>query len=115
MKLIITAANNNPQSDVDPRFGRAAWLIVHDTETGEYSAIDNSKNKSAPGGAGPQTARIVIENGASVVITGNGPGASAAEVLRQGKLKVFTGAAGMSVEQAVSAYRADKLTEFQPA
>lgn len=115
MKLAVTAEKNNPASGVDPRFGRCAWLLVHDTDTGSWSATDNAENRDAAGGAGPRTAALAAELGVSTVLTGNGPGNSAWQVLQQHNITVYTGAAGLSAEEAVAAFTADSLTEFAPS
>ena len=38
MKLAVTSQGNNLQSSLDPRFGRARYFVIVDTETGAFSA-----------------------------------------------------------------------------
>ena len=79
MKLLITAQGDQLSSMVDPRFGRAKYFMVVDTETGEFTAHDNTQNLNAMQGAGVQSARNALEAGAEAVVTGHvGPKAFAA-------------------------------------
>ena len=55
MKIAITAQDKEFSSDIDLRFGRAKYLIVVDTETGDFKPQDNSVNLNASQGAGIQT------------------------------------------------------------
>ena len=45
MKVAITSQGPDMTSMVDLRFGRAKYFIVVDTETGEFSAHDNTQKK----------------------------------------------------------------------
>jgi predicted Fe-Mo cluster-binding NifX family protein len=66
-------------SELDPRFGRARYFVVVDTDTGEVTAHDNGANLQAVQGDGIQAAQDVIQLGADAVITGNiGPKATRA-------------------------------------
>ena len=51
MKIAITSTGQTLDSQVDPRFGRAAYFIIVDTETMEFETIEN-QNVNASGGAG---------------------------------------------------------------
>ncbi|MFW6062429.1 MAG: NifB/NifX family molybdenum-iron cluster-binding protein, partial [Planctomycetota bacterium] len=78
MQLVVTAQGRELSSPVDPRFGRAKYLILVDTETGAWSATDNSQNLQAPQGAGIQAGKNVASLGAAAVVTGHvGPKAFA--------------------------------------
>ena len=35
MKIAVTAQGGELTSELDPRFGRAAWFVIVDTDTGE--------------------------------------------------------------------------------
>ena len=76
MKIAITAQGQDLSDQLDPRFGRAKWLILTDTDTDHIEVHDNSVNLNATSGAGIQTAQNVTNLGAEAVITGNiGPNA----------------------------------------
>jgi len=106
MKVCVTAQGNTLDSEVDPRFGRALWFIVVDTETGEYEAVENA-NVGAAGGAGISSAQAVLEKGVEVVITGN-CGPNAFSVLDRAGVKVITGAGG-TVRDAVERFKRGEL------
>ncbi len=107
MKLAITAEGESLQSLVDPRFGRAKFFVVMDTETQVMTAVGNAVNLNAAQGAGIQAGKKVVELGVKALLTGHvGPKAFA--TLRAGDVKVYTGASG-TVAEAVEQLKAGKL------
>ena len=88
MKLAITAQGSQRTDPIDLRFGRAKYLIVMDTETGEQAVHDNAVNLNAAQGAGIQTGRNVAELGVEAVITGN-VGPNAFKTLNAAGVKIF--------------------------
>jgi predicted Fe-Mo cluster-binding NifX family protein len=113
MKLAVTAQEARLDSVLDPRFGRAKCFIVVDTETGEFSTIDNSVNLNAEQGAGIQAGKRVIELGVEGLITGHiGPKAFA--VLQTGRLKVYTASSG-TVAELIEQFKAGKLAALEAA
>ena len=108
MKVAVTAQENVLTSLVDPRFGRARFFIVMDTDTGDWQAADNSQNLQAAQGAGIQAAGNVAELGADVVLTGH-CGPKAFRTLAAADIKVCTGVDG-TVEQALERFKAGELS-----
>ncbi len=109
MKTAVTSQGKELSSSVDPRFGRAKFFVVVDTETGEFSVSDNSQNLNAAQGAGIQAGRNVVDLGVEAVITGHvGPKAFA--TLQAGGVAVYNGASG-TVAEAVEQFKAGKLTK----
>jgi predicted Fe-Mo cluster-binding NifX family protein len=75
MKIIITTTAPSIESDVDPRFGRGAYLLVVDPNTLEWQAHPNP-GVNAPGGAGIKATQFVVEQKVDAVISGDfGPNA----------------------------------------
>lgn len=109
MKVGVTARGEDMASEVDPRFGRARWFVVVDTESGEFKAIDNSVSADATHGAGPQAAERVSNEGVEVVITGN-CGPNAFRTLAAAGIRVVVGAEG-TVSDAVAAFKDGKLAQ----
>jgi predicted Fe-Mo cluster-binding NifX family protein len=70
MKIAITSMGQSLDDSVDPRFGRAKYLLIVDTATMEFEVIDNSANINAFKGAGIQTATMISDRGAEVLLTG---------------------------------------------
>ena len=99
MKVAVTSQGPDVASDVDPRFGRAKFFVVVDTDTGEFTAHDNKQNLNAVQGAGIQAAQNVASLGVDAVITGN-VGPKAFTTLQAGNVKAYIGAVG-SVSKAV--------------
>jgi predicted Fe-Mo cluster-binding NifX family protein len=113
MRLAVTSQGSELTSAVDPRFGRAKYFLVVNTETDEVSAVDNSANLNAAQGAGIQAGKKVVALGVEGVITGHvGPKAFAA--LQAGGVKVYTGAFG-TVAEAIQQFRAGKLKMVESA
>jgi predicted Fe-Mo cluster-binding NifX family protein len=111
MKLAVTAQGDRLDSALDPRFGRTKCFIVIDTETGAYSAIDNSVNLNAAQGAGIQAGKRVVGLGVDGLLTGH-VGPKAFSTLQAGRVKVYTGAAG-TVAEAIEQFKAGKLTALE--
>ena len=107
MKVAVTSQGPEANSEVDPRFGRAKYFIIFDTETDEAFPLDNAQNLNAVQGAGIQAARNVIDARAEALITGNvGPKAFA--TLEAGGVEVHVGASGL-VRDAVEQFKAGRL------
>jgi len=107
MKIAITSQGPDLSAAVDPRFGRAAFFVVANTEEDGFEAVDNSINLNAAQGAGIQAGTKVAELGIEAVVTGHvGPKAFA--TLSAAGIAVYTGASG-TVAQAIEQFKAGKL------
>jgi predicted Fe-Mo cluster-binding NifX family protein len=107
MKLAVTSQGNNLQSPLDPRFGRARYFIVVDSETGAFSAADNTVNLNAAQGTGIQAGKRVAELGVQGLITGH-VGPKAFSTLQAAGVKIYPSDAG-TVAEAVEQFKAGKL------
>ena len=107
MKIAITTSGDSLEAAVDPRFGRAKAFIIYDTDSGEWSVLDNAQNVNAAQGAGVQSGMTVVNAGVGAVITGNcGPRGYA--TLAAADIKVCTGATG-TVREAIERFKAGEL------
>ncbi len=70
MKIAVTSTGPDLDSPVDPRFGRAAYILIVDSATLEFEVLDNSVNLNAFKGAGIQAATMISDKGAEVLLTG---------------------------------------------
>jgi predicted Fe-Mo cluster-binding NifX family protein len=113
MKVAVTAQGKESSSQVDPRFGRAKWLVVIDTETGKSETYDNAVNLNAAQGAGIQTAKNVADLSVEAVITGN-VGPNAFKTLHAADVKVFL-AQRQTVQEAIDSLKANELKEVNQA
>jgi len=113
MKVAITAQGQESSSMIDLRFGRAKWILVVDTESGQYQVHDNTVQLNLPQGAGIQTGQNVANLGVEAVITGN-VGPNAYRTLNAAKIRIFL-SAEQTVEQAVAAFKEGRLQDAQQA
>lgn len=112
MKIAFTTVKPAWDSMMEPRFGRAEYAVILDEESKEVTFYNNVENSQKEHGAGPKMAQAMADCKVDVVITGNGPGDNANMVLSKVGIKVFVGAAQMSVEEAYNAYKEGKLSSF---
>jgi len=68
MKIAVSSKGTNLESQIDPRFGRASFLLVVDTDTMGFEVIDNSINVQAFKGAGIKAATSLADKGAKVLL-----------------------------------------------
>jgi predicted Fe-Mo cluster-binding NifX family protein len=113
MKIAVTSQGTNLDAQVDPRFGRAAYVIVVDSDTGNFEVIDNGANVNAMKGAGIQAASNVVNSGAEILLTGH-CGPNAFKALQAGKVAVSNDAAG-TIKDAVKSYLDGKLPHADDA
>lgn len=97
MKVAVTVKGTTLDSELDPRFGRANYILVVDTETLEFKEFDNSANKNAFKGAGIQAAALVSEQDAKVLITGF-CGPNAFKTLEAAGIKVVSDQSGRAID-----------------
>lgn len=97
---------------MDPRFGRADFLLIYDEEKDVFKYLDNRDIEKEAHGAGPKTAQKIFDLGADVIITGNGPGGNASAVLEKAGVEIFVGAGNMNVKEAYQAYENKTLEKF---
>ncbi|MGE4519672.1 MAG: NifB/NifX family molybdenum-iron cluster-binding protein [Desulfobacteraceae bacterium] len=102
MKIAVTSKGNTIDSEVDPRFGRADFIIVVDSDTFEFDVIDNSENKNAFKGAGIKAASKISEYKAQVLLTGY-CGPNAFTTLEAAGIKACDNVSG-TVKEAVTAF-----------
>lgn len=97
MKIAVTSKGTQLSSEVDPRFGRAAYILIVDTENMAVEAVDNRENVNAFKGAGIQAATMIADRGAEVLLTGY-CGPNAFRTLEAAGIKVGSDAKGTVAE-----------------
>ncbi len=107
MKIAVTSSGKNLESNVDPRFGRAAYFIIVNPETMDYEVVENIQNLNLPQGAGIQAGQTIAGNNVDVLLTGN-CGPKAFKVLQSAGIKIITNVKG-SVLDAISMYKKGEL------
>jgi predicted Fe-Mo cluster-binding NifX family protein len=106
MKIVISAQGKHLNSKMDPRFGRSPYFLIVDIDTWDFNVVSNP-NIDVVGGAGIQSAQLIIEKGVDLVITGH-CGPNAFRVLEAAGIKIYEGAKG-TVKEAIQAYKKGQL------
>ena len=96
MKVCLSSTTNNLEGQLDPRFGRCAYLLIVDIERLQCEAIANP-GANATGGAGIQAAQTIANKGAKVVLTGD-VGPNAFKALSAAGIEIITDASGTIME-----------------
>jgi predicted Fe-Mo cluster-binding NifX family protein len=108
MKIAITSQRAGLNSPIDPRFGRAAYFCIVDTDGGKTEFIENTAASTASQGAGIKASQTLADHGVNLLITGS-VGPKAWPVLKSAGISVYE-AAGGTVEEALTALDEKKLT-----
>ncbi len=108
MKIAITSQGKDLDSQVDPRFGRAAYVLIVDTVDEKVEVLDNSENVNAFKGAGIQAAAMVGDSGAEILLTGF-CGPNAFKTLAAAGVKVANDASG-TVRDALEAFKKGEVS-----
>jgi len=93
MLIAVTAKSSDPESEVDPRFGRAQCFHLIDKETGHLTIIENKENQDLMQGAGIQTAELIVSKNVKVLLTGH-CGPRAFRTLQAAGIKIVVGVEG---------------------
>ena len=107
MKLAITSTGKKLDSNLDPRFGRAAYFIIVDPKTMAFEVVENSQNLNLPQGTGIQSAQFIADQGAKALITGH-CGPNAMQTLSAAGVPVYVGQAG-TVQDLVDKFNNGQL------
>ncbi len=107
MKIAVTSTGSDLDAEVDPRFGRAAFILVVDEDTINVEVIDNEENVNAFKGAGINAATAIHDKGASVLLTGY-CGPNAFKTLSAANIKVVQSVSG-TVQEALRTFKEGKM------
>jgi len=109
-KIAICSTGSSPSSQVDERFGRCQYFMIWDPEIKQYELLSNSGAEAAHG-AGTGAVQSLIKSNVGLVIS-HRVGPKAFVALEQAKIKILSGVAGKSVEEALTSYQNGELTEL---
>jgi predicted Fe-Mo cluster-binding NifX family protein len=99
MRVAITAMGQEIDSELDPRFGRARYIVIVDPSATILEVVDNSRNINAMSGAGIQAAKTMADKKVDVLMTGH-CGPNAFRALQAAGIKVVVEQSG-TVKQAL--------------
>jgi predicted Fe-Mo cluster-binding NifX family protein len=107
MIIAIPSKTKALTSDIEPRFGRAKYFILYNTENATFRVAENNHDLPSIQGAGIQAAQTIIEAEAEALIANN-CGPKAFRVLNTADIKIFI-TNNCSVQTAIDLYMANKL------
>ena len=105
MKIAVTSTGENLDANVDPRFGRAAFFMIGDTNKMDFVSIENEN--ASGGAAGVGAAKYVIDKGAEAVLTGH-CGPNAQSTLDAAGVKLYRDVRG-TVAEAIERLKSGEL------
>jgi len=94
MKIAVSSQGTQLTSKIDERFGRCTNFLVISPETLEFEVLENIESEQ---GAGVSAAKLVIDAGAELVISGN-IGPKAFRVLKEAGVNVVLNGAGRVID-----------------
>lgn len=98
MKIGVLADRDSLDSLVAEDFGHAAFFLIVDSDTLDYTVVENEYAKGD--GAGYKVAEAIVPTGVSHVVCG-GIGMHGLEILQKGGIRVWYDMDEMTVEEAV--------------
>lgn len=112
MIVVFTSEGKTWDSQIDPRLGRAKFFLVFDEDKNRTEVVDNNDVIAMAHGAGPKAIQKLFQYDPDIIITGNGPGGNAAEVLKKTNIGVYIGAEGKTIKEAWEAFSNNALEKF---
>jgi len=109
VKIAITSQGDSLEAAMDSRFGRCAYFVLVDSETGETEILANPAMDAA-GGAGPLAAQTIADKGVQVVITGN-VGPNATQTLKAANIAIYQATSG-TVRENLAKYKNGELEQL---
>jgi len=113
MKIAVTAMGPELKDEVSTRFGRAPYFLIIESENNSLLESIENPNATAGGGAGVQSAQLLVDHQADILLTGN-CGPKAFQVFEAADIKVFTGSSG-TIEECIEKYKTGALEEVAGA
>jgi predicted Fe-Mo cluster-binding NifX family protein len=108
MKIALTATGKGLDSELDPRFGRARYILIVQEDGSLLEAVDNSSNANAMRGAGIQAGKTLADRNVDVLITGK-CGPNAFKALEAAGIRVIADQTG-TVREALERLNRSEVT-----
>jgi predicted Fe-Mo cluster-binding NifX family protein len=111
MKIALTASSQDIDSEIDPRFGRSAYLLVVDPDTLELT-IHSNPGATATGGAGIVAAQSIDHLGVEAVVSGDfGP--NAYNALHAAGISMYLYGDCLTIHQAIEHFKSGQLKQIE--
>ncbi len=105
MQIAIPTDGDNPDAEINDRFGRCRRFLLVDAASGSFSALDNGQN-AAGESPGIVSAQMLINHGVDAVIAAScGPKAS--QLFSVAGITLVTGVSGR-IRDAVAEFNANQ-------
>ena len=111
MKIVISAAGRDIESNIDATFGRALFFLIMDTATKKIKVIEN-KARDRQNGVGITAVNTVENEGIDAVITAD-IGPLAFETFKLSGVKIYK--AEGKIKDAIRLFEEGKLSEIKKA
>jgi len=108
MRIAVSAEGPGSESQVDERFGWCPYFVICDGEDGDALQAQPNPAAAGSGGAGIAAGQFLDGLGVGVVLTGR-LGPNAEKVVRAAGIRPYAVRPGMTVREALAAYRAGAL------
>ena len=110
MKLAIALKENDYNSSVDERFGRAPFFIIIDSDTKEFEIIENEAKDEATG-AGLKAVKNLLKYQIDVIIAGE-IGPKAGELIYDFEIPTFKFKDLEKVDKILEAFNKNALEKY---
>ena len=110
MKVAVTAVAPNIDAQQEPRFGRAPYFVIVETDTMEWEGVENP-GASASGGAAIHAAQVLTGHGVEAVVCAGNYGPNAFDSLKAAGIKMYANPSGGAIREVVEAVKAGRLAE----
>jgi predicted Fe-Mo cluster-binding NifX family protein len=109
MRIVLTAVSPDVGSQIEPRFGRCAYLLVVDTDTIAWEAHPNP-GLTASGGAGIKAAQFAADQHVEAIVSGDfGP--HAFNALQAASIYMYLYGDCTTIAQAIERFRNKQLEQ----
>ncbi len=110
MKVAVTAVAPDISAQQEPRFGRAPYFVIVDTESMKWEGVENP-GASATGGAAIQAVQFLSGKGVDAVVCAGNYGPNAFNSLKAAGIKMYANPRGGPIGSVIEAFKAGRLSE----
>lgn len=114
MRIAVTATGTKLDSEVDPRFARACYILIFDSEGMLVEAVDNRRNVATVHSPSAYVCKLLVEKKVDLLLTGT-CGTAALKSLSTAGIRVAFETWGTTVRGALEQLRVDAKPSESPA